>query len=76
MPNDGGRPLSFGNRETVDEVRLQQLVARAAERDIGKFEMRDTLLLLQGGPEPETREQYVRDLADSIRYEYLDDLHR
>lgn len=75
VPNDSGRPLSFGNREMVDEEMLQQLIARAAERGIGKFEVRDTLLLPQNGPAPETREQYVRDLADSIRYEYLDDLH-
>ncbi len=75
VPNDSGRPLSFGNRDMVDEARLQQLIAHAAERGIGKFEMRDTLLLPQDGPAPETREQYVRDLADSIRYEYLDDLH-
>jgi hypothetical protein len=38
--------------------------------------MRDTMLLPQDGPAPETREQYVRDLADSIRYGYADDLHR
>ena len=75
VPNDSGRPLSFGNREMVDEARVQQLIAQAAERGIGKFEMRDTLLLPQDGPAPETREQYVRDSADSIRYEYLDDLH-
>ena len=74
VPNDSGRPLSFGNREMMDEARLQQLIAQAAERGIGKFEMRDTLLLPQDGSAPETREQYVRDLADSIRYEYLDDL--
>ncbi|MEW5719647.1 MAG: hypothetical protein AB1817_13535, partial [Chloroflexota bacterium] len=75
VPNDSERPLSFGNREMVDDARLQQLIAQAAERGIGKFEMRDTLLLPQDGPAPETRDQYVRDLADSIRYEYLDDLH-
>ncbi|MBM3128512.1 MAG: hypothetical protein FJ009_07785 [Chloroflexi bacterium] len=75
VPNDSGRPLSFGNREMVDEARVQQLLTHAAERGIGKFEMRDTLLLPQDGPAPETRGQYVRDLADSIRYEYLDDLH-
>lgn len=74
VPNDSGRPLSFGNREMVDEARLQQLIAYAAERGIGKFEMRDTLLLPQDSPAPETREQYVRDLADSIRYGYGDDL--
>jgi len=75
VPNDSGRPLSFGKREMVGEENIQQLIAYAAERGIGKFEMRDTLLLPQDGPAPETREQYVRDLADSIRYEYVDDLH-
>ena len=75
LPNDGDHPLAFGNRERVDEAHVQQLITHAAERGIGKFEMRDTLLLPQDGPAPETREQYVRDLADSIRYEYLDDLH-
>lgn len=75
VPNDSGRPLSFGKREMGDEALLQQLIARAAERGIGKFEMRDTLLLPQDGPAPETREQYVHDLADSIRYAYNDDVH-
>ena len=75
VPNDSGRPLSFGNRGVVDEKMLQQLLSRAAERGIGKFEVRDTMLLPQDGPAPETRDQYVRDLADSIRYEYWDDLH-
>lgn len=59
----------------VGENHVRRLIAHAAERGIGKFEMRDTLLLPQDGPAPETREQYVRDLADSIRYEYLDDVH-
>ncbi|MBI5032600.1 MAG: hypothetical protein HZB51_18905 [Chloroflexi bacterium] len=75
VPNDSGRPLSFGNREMVGENHVRQLVKYAAERGIGKFEMRDTLLLPQDGRAPETREQYVRDLADSIGYEYLDDMH-
>jgi len=75
VPNDSGRPLSFGNREMVGKNHVRQLIEHAAERGIGKFEMRDTLLLPQDGPAPETREQYIRDLADSIRYDYLDDLH-
>ncbi len=73
VPNDSERPLSFGKREMGDEALLQQLITCAAERGIGTFEMRDTLLLPQDGPAPETREQYVHDLADSIRYEYVDD---
>lgn len=73
-PNDGGTPLTFGNRDPVDENRLRQLVGEAEERGIGNFEVRNTLLLPQDGPAPETREQYVRDLADAIRYAYLDDV--
>ncbi|MEW6667804.1 MAG: hypothetical protein AB1512_21555 [Thermodesulfobacteriota bacterium] len=73
-PNDGGTPLSFGNRDPVDEDKLRQLLGEAEEREIGKFEVRNTLLLPQDGPAPETREQYVRDLADAIRYAYLDDV--
>jgi hypothetical protein len=74
VPNDGGAPLSFGNRDPVDEEKLKQLLSHAEERGIGKFGVRNTLLLPQGGPAPETREQYVRDLADAIRYAYLDDV--
>jgi len=74
VPNDGGAPLSFGNRDRVDEEKLDQLLSRAEERGIGKFDVRNTLLLPQDGPAPETREQYVRDLADAIRYAYLDDV--
>ena len=66
MPNDGGYPPAFGNRDDVDEGPLKQHLAQAAERGFGRFELRRTLLLPQGGPAPETREQYVRDLADSI----------
>jgi hypothetical protein len=73
VPNDGGAPLSFGSRDRVDEERLKQLLSRAEERGIGKFEVRNTLLLPQDGPAPETREQYVRDLADAIRYACPDD---
>jgi len=65
-PNDGGHPPSFGNREAIDEAPVKKLMSRAAESGLGRFELRDTLLLPQGGPAPETREQYVRDLADTI----------
>lgn len=74
VPNDGGRPLSFGNRGRVDEEKLKQLLSQAEEGGVGKFEVRDTLLLPQGGPAPETRDQYIKDLADAIRYAYLDDV--
>lgn len=74
VSNDSGRPLSFGDREIVNEEHLQQLLSHAGERGVGKFEMRDTLLLPQDGPAPETREQYIRDLADNIRYEHYNDL--
>jgi len=67
VPNDGGHAPSFGNREPVDEARLRELLDQAAKHDLGPFELRNTLLLPQDGPTPETREQYVRDLADSIR---------
>ncbi|MCD5408891.1 hypothetical protein LR090_06710 [Candidatus Bipolaricaulota bacterium] len=67
-PNEVGyRPLTFGSREAADEERLRELLAQAKERDIGRFELGRTLLLPQGGPAPETREQYVQDLADGIR---------
>ncbi len=67
-PNEVGyRPLTFGNREFTDEKRLQELLAKAKERNVGQFELSQTLLLPQGGPAPETREQYARDLADGIR---------
>jgi len=69
MPNDGGYPPAFGNRDAVDQEQLKQLLAQAAERDVGQFELRRTSLLPQGGPAPETREQYVHDLADSIRWD-------
>lgn len=75
VPNDGGsHPPAFGNRDAVDRERLGHLLAQAAERDIGQFELRDTLLLSQNGPTPETRQQYVRDLADSIRSAAWDEL--
>ena len=74
VPNDGGRPPSFGNREAIDETPVKELLSRAAESGLGRFELRDTLLLSQDGPAPETREQYVRDLADSIRTASLEEL--
>ena len=66
VPHDGGHPPAFGNRELVDEARLKKLLDQAAKQGVGSFELRDTMLLPQDGPAPETREQYVRDLADSI----------
>ncbi len=69
MPNDGDYPPAFGNRDAaVDEDPLKQLLTQATERGLGQFELRHTSLLPQSGPAPETREQYVRDLADSIRW--------
>jgi hypothetical protein len=76
VPNDGGNPPAFGSREGMkeDEKPLRTLLAQAAERGLGKFELRRTWLLSQGGPEPETREQYVSDLADSICYDRFEEL--
>jgi len=72
VPNDGGYPPSFGKREWSREESeerglMQGLLAQAGERGLGAFELRDTILLPQGGPAPETREQYIRDLADGVR---------
>jgi hypothetical protein len=73
-PNEiGYRPLTFGNRAAVDEERLGELLAQA-KRDIGQFELSHTLLLPQDGPAPETREQYVHDLADGICWASWDEL--
>jgi len=71
LPGDGGYPPIFGNREGMkqDEKPLKKLLAQAAERGLGRFELGRTLLLSQGGPEPETREQYISDLADGIRWD-------
>jgi hypothetical protein len=71
QPNDGGWPPSFGNREGMkqDEKPLKALLHGAAERNLGSFELRWTMLLPQGGPNPETRDQYISDLADGIRYD-------
>ena len=74
VPNDGGSPLSFGNRDPVDEEKLNQLLSQAEKQGIGRFGMRNTLLLPQDGPAPETREQYIRDLADAIRCAWMEDI--
>lgn len=80
VPNDDGHPPAFGKRAAtshtsgVDEEHLKQLLAQATERGLGQFELRNTLLLPQDGPAPETREQYVRDLADSIRWATWEEL--
>ncbi len=66
VPNDGGHPPSFGNREAIDEAPVKKMLSRATESNLGRFELRNTLLLPQDGPAPETREQYVRDLSDAI----------
>lgn len=76
MPNDGDRPLTFGSREARDDDKepSQRSLSQAAERGVGQFTLRGTLLLNQNGPAPETREQYIRDLADgmtSYRFEEL-----
>ena len=69
VANDGnGFPPSFGNRNAVDERNLKEFVARAEEKGIGSFTTRHTLLLPQGGPVPENRDQFIRDLADAIRF--------
>lgn len=74
-PNEVGyRPLTFGSRESADKERLRELLARAKEHGIGRFELSHTLLLPQDGPAPETREQYVHDLADGIRGAFWDEL--
>jgi hypothetical protein len=70
VPNDGASPPAFGSRgaDREQEEPLRHLLAHAEEREVGKFEMGQTSLLPQNGPAPETREQYVRDLADAIRF--------
>lgn len=67
-PNEVGcRPLAFSSRETLDRQPMERLTSAASQRDIGSFEVGGSLLLNQSGPPPETREQYVRDLASGIR---------
>jgi hypothetical protein len=77
-PNDCGMPLSFGKRDAEDEERLTELLDRAKESGLGQFELRGTNLLRQGGPAPETRDQYVQDLAGAIRYAHWENgiVHR
>lgn len=71
LPSDGGYPPIFGNRESTrqDEKPLKKLLGQAAERGLGRFELGWSSLLPQGGPEPETRAQYISDLADGIRWD-------
>jgi len=72
VPNEcGSRPLSFSTREEADKTVLEELVNRADQKGIGKFDLWHTNLMDQGDPHPETREQYVSDLADSITSEGL-----
>ena len=66
VANDSGRPLSFGNRDAVDQKSLKRLLAAADERGIGRFRVRRTQLLPQDGPMAETRVQYVRDLSNGM----------
>lgn len=74
VPNDGGSPPTFGKRDFAGEETLQQFLDQATEQSLGRFELRETMLLPQGGPAPETREQYVRDLADNIRWSSWEEL--
>jgi hypothetical protein len=79
VPNDGGWPPSFGKREmTTEEIGtkevLQEFLSRAEAHGLGEFRLRSTMLLPQDGPAPETREQYVRDLADGIRMAQWEEL--
>lgn len=81
VPNDGGYPPSFGKREWSGEEAeekklLQGFLTQAGERGLGTFELRDTILLPEDGPAPETREQYIRDLADGIRRAEWEELGR
>jgi hypothetical protein len=75
-PNDSGRPPSFGKRDAWDaEVApLQCLAEQAAAHGLGQWEVRRTMLLPQDGPAPETRDQYVSDLADAMSYLFWHDL--
>jgi hypothetical protein len=74
-PNDSGRPPSFGKRDAwdADIAPLQRLATRAAAQGLGQWEVRNTLLLPQGDPAPETREQYIRDLAEAIGQIFWDE---
>ncbi len=74
-PNDSGRPPSFGKRDAGDAelAPLQRLVEQATTQGLGQWEVHRTSLLPQGGPNPETREQYIRDLADAIGQLFWDE---
>lgn len=74
-PNDGGLPPSFGKRDAweAEIVPLQHLAEQAAVRGLGQWEVGRTMLLPQDGPNPETREQYIRDLADAINQLFWDE---
>lgn len=73
--NDGGsRPVAFGTREDVDPVALQQLAAHARETDVGVFSVGHTCLMNESGPNPETREQYVQDLAAAMDFRDAEEL--
>lgn len=76
VSNDGVTPPAFGCRDAGpgEKEPLRRLLAQAAERGLGKFEVGGTSLLPQDGPAPETPEQYVRDLADAIRWGNGEDL--
>lgn len=72
VPNDWGYPPSFGKREwsrdeAAERELLQEFAGHAGEQGLGALEVRSKLLLPQSGPRPETREQYIRDLADGVR---------
>ncbi len=67
-PNQVGcRPVSFSSRETLNPKPIEPLISEASKEGIGSFEVGQTLLLSQSGPRPNTREQYVRDLAAAIK---------
>lgn len=61
-------PPSFGKRERAPKKKLNELLLQAKREEIGSFKVYSTLLLSQGGPTPETREQYIEDLANSISF--------
>lgn len=74
-PHDSGEPPSFGKRDAwnADAEPLQRLVTQAAAQGLGQWHVRETMLLPQGAPAPETREQYVRDLAKAIGQIFWDE---
>lgn len=69
LSNDGcSSPPSFGKRERISKKKLQEFIYQAKREEIGSFDIYSTLLLPQKGPNPETREQYIKDLEESISY--------